>query len=272
MLAKLLKHEFRATSRIMLPIFCILLLTAIGANISTRLLLEMEHALFNTLGIILMIAFVIAIFGACFASFVVMLQRFYKNLLQDEGYIMMTLPVSVHQLVWSKLLVSIVWYAGTVLCVFLSMFILTFDIHFLGDFAKSWTQIFESLSFHNELITNVPLFILELLILAFASCAGLCLQFYAALAIGHSFANRKMLLSIVVYFAIQFILQFLTGTFFGIMNYTQLDYYLANHLPVLSGITGLHILFVLTIILSCIHAAIFYFITTHFMSKKLNLE
>ena len=272
MLAKLLKHEFRATGRIMLPIYLILLLTSVGANISSRMLLDMNNKLLNTVGVILMIAFVIAIVGVCFASFVVMLQRFYKNLLQDEGYIMMTLPVSVHQIVCSKLLASIIWYTGTILCIFLSMLIIAFDIEFIGELTKSWSQIFESLSFHGELVVNLPLFILELLILAFISCAGLCLQFYAALAIGHSFANRKMILSVVTYLGIQFTLQLLTGVFFSVMNYTQLDYYLANHVPMLSGMTGVHALFIFGIILSFAHASIFYFITTHYMSKKLNLE
>ena len=272
MLGKLLKHEFRASSHVMLPIYLILLATAIGANISSRMLLDMNNTMLNSIGVILMIAFLIAVFGTCFASFIVMLQRFYKNLLQDEGYIMMTLPVSVHQLVWSKVLASIVWYAGTILCIFLSMLIIAFDIEFIKDFAENWSQIFESLSFRGELITNLPFFILELLILAFISCAGLCLQFYASLAIGHSFANRKMLFSIVAYFGIQFGLQFLTGIFFSILNYTELDYYLANHLPVLSGMTGIHVLFILGIILSFIHAVVFYFVTNYFMQKKLNLE
>ena len=39
MLRKLLKHAFRATGRIMLPLYLILLATAIGAHFSTRGLL-----------------------------------------------------------------------------------------------------------------------------------------------------------------------------------------------------------------------------------------
>ena len=80
MLGKLLKHEFRASSHVMLPIYLILLATAIGANISSRMLLDMNNTMLNSIGVILMIAFLIAVFGTCFASFIVMLQRFYKNL------------------------------------------------------------------------------------------------------------------------------------------------------------------------------------------------
>ena len=40
MLRKLLKHEFRATARIMVPVYLVLLVTALGANFSTRGILE----------------------------------------------------------------------------------------------------------------------------------------------------------------------------------------------------------------------------------------
>ena len=42
MLRKLLKHEFRATGRIMLPLFGILLLVSVGANFSSRGMLNSD--------------------------------------------------------------------------------------------------------------------------------------------------------------------------------------------------------------------------------------
>ena len=97
MLIKLMKHEFRATGRIMLPLYLVLLVTAVGANFTTRGLLSTQYKLLDVLGALLVMAFVVAIMGVCVMSMVVMVQRFYKNLLGDEGYVMMTLPVSVHQ-------------------------------------------------------------------------------------------------------------------------------------------------------------------------------
>ena len=46
-------------------------------------------------------------------SLVVMIQRFYKNVLGDEGYLTLTLPVNVHEILWSKLIVSFVWFLAT---------------------------------------------------------------------------------------------------------------------------------------------------------------
>ena len=120
MLRKLLKHEFRATGRIMLPVIGILLATSVAANLSLRYLLGSNAWFFSMLGILLLTAFGFAIFGVFIVSFILMIQRFYKNLLQDEGYVMLTLPVSIHQHIWSKLIVSSVWFIVTALAVILS--------------------------------------------------------------------------------------------------------------------------------------------------------
>ena len=87
MLMKLMKHEFRATGRIMLPLYLVLLVTAVGANFTTRGLLSTQYRLLDVLGVLLVTAFGVAIVGVCAMSMVVMVQRFYKNLLQDEGYV-----------------------------------------------------------------------------------------------------------------------------------------------------------------------------------------
>lgn len=272
MLRKLMKHELRATSRIMLPIFLIVLLTAVGANVSSRLLLDMDNTLLNVLGVILFFAFFVAIIGSCIAAFIVMLQRFYKNLLQDEGYIMMTLPVSTHPLVMSKILTSVLWYAGTAITFVLSMLILAFDIDFIKNLCAGLRVLFHSFTLSSDLLVNGPLFVIELLLLFVIGCAGACLQFYAALSIGHSFSNHKILRSVVVYFVIQFILQFLIGSFFTLMNYNAWDYALAQAFPTMSVVAGVHLMMFLLIFITLLHAAIFYFITTYFLKNRLNLE
>ena len=68
MLRKLMKHEFRATGRIMLPLYLILLATAIGANFSTRGLLETDYQVLDLLGGLLVVAFGVAIVAVCVMS------------------------------------------------------------------------------------------------------------------------------------------------------------------------------------------------------------
>ena len=126
MLTKLLKHEFRATARIMGPLYLVLLAVALGFNFSARLM-DSGNFVLNMLAALVVMAYVVAITAVFIVAFILMLQRFYKNLLGDEGYIMFTLPASVHQHVWSKLIVSAVWFIATGVVVFLSVFVAAFN-------------------------------------------------------------------------------------------------------------------------------------------------
>ena len=209
MLRKLLKHEFRATGRIMLPLFGILLLVSVGANFSSRGMLNSDSSLLRTLGTIFIMLFIVGIFAVGIISFVLMINRFYKNLLQDEGYVMMTLPVCVHQQIWSKLIVSAVWFIATGLAVVAASFILVAQQGFWQDIRWGIRQMFQGLTAYYAF--NGTAFLLELLGLIFVACCVLCLAFYAAMAIGHSFANHKVLCSVLSFLGLQFVMQLLSG-------------------------------------------------------------
>lgn len=145
MLRKLLKHEFRATGRIMLPMYLILLVTAVGSNLAGRGMLDSRFDILNILGVLIVIAFGTAITGACLLAFVLMIQRFYKNLLQDEGYLMFTLPASVHQHIWSKLIVSSVWFIVTVLAIIAASLVVAYQGGFLREFLDFLRYFLEGL-------------------------------------------------------------------------------------------------------------------------------
>ena len=112
MLGKLIKHEFRATGRIMLPLFLAVLILSAFAGLSihgferardVRILQAMYGTTIST--------FFLSLFAVAVVAVVLMIQRFYKSLLRDEGYISMTLPVSVDAHIWAKLLTSFAWFA-----------------------------------------------------------------------------------------------------------------------------------------------------------------
>ena len=110
MFRKLLKYEWRAMMRTMLPIYGATLAVALingflfqnvfGTGSETPALLEYTRIATMTLYI-----FVMAAMGVFTA--VMVIQRFYKGLLRQEGYLMFTLPVKTWQLVFSKACVSL---------------------------------------------------------------------------------------------------------------------------------------------------------------------
>ena len=100
----------------------------------------------NMLAALVVMAYVVAITAVFIVAFILMLQRFYKNLLGDEGYIMFTLPASVHQHVWSKLIVSAVWFhrhrrGGVPVC-----FCGGLNVSFLTDLASVFPKLFQQMT------------------------------------------------------------------------------------------------------------------------------
>ncbi len=271
MLRKLMKHEFRATSRTMLPLFLILLGTSVGANLSVRGLLDTDSRFLNLLGGLLISAFSVAICAVVIMSMVVMVQRFYKNLLQDEGYVMMTLPVNVHQHVWAKLIVSAVWFALTLLVVFLASLITAFDISVVADVFAGIKEVLGVLI--SDFNLNWPLIAVEMLLLCFLGCCAICLNFYAALAAGHSFPNHKMALSVALFFGIQFLSNLILGTLLNLLSELQFDYWLAQIMDFsLHGMAAIHLGLWFSMACVVAYGAVYYFVTIFFLKRRLNLE
>ena len=265
MLRKLMKHEFRATGRVMGPLFGLLLIAALAARFSVGVLLESDARFLNLLGGLFVTAFAIAIAGVCVMSLVLMINRFRTNLLGDEGYIMFTLPASVHQQIWSKLIVSAVWFIAAGLAVAAASFILVAQQGFWEEIRRGFAEIFRHLTAYYAF--NGTAFLLELLALIFVGCCVLCLEFYAAMAIGHSFATHKVLYSVLSFLGLQFVMQLLSG---GILVGTNYDI-LVVALPS-DGVLAMHSVMLTVIASTAVFGAVYYVITTMFLKKRLNLE
>ena len=264
MLTKLLKHEFRATARIMGPLYLVLLAVALGFNFSARLM-DSGNFVLNMLAALVVMAYVVAITAVFIVAFILMLQRFYKNLLGDEGYIMFTLPASVHQQIWSKLIVSAVWFLATGLAVVAASFILVAQQGFWQDILWGIRQMFQGLTAYYAF--NGTAFLLELLGLIFVACCVLCLAFYAAMAIGHSFANHKVLCSVLSFLGLQFVMQLLSGGLLIGTNYNRIFV-----LPSQDAVLAMHSAMLTLIVSTAVFGAIYYVITVFFLKKHLNLE
>ena len=129
MLGKLIKHEFRATGRLMAPLFGALLLLALVVRANDLVFQHVESysAFLNILNTLLIIAYVLALIGVMIFSTVLMIKRFHQNFLTDEGYLMFTLPAGVHSLLWSKLITAALFFIFTFLAEALSVAIVVWQ-------------------------------------------------------------------------------------------------------------------------------------------------
>lgn len=272
MLSKLIKHEFRATSRIMWPVFLgMLALTALMRF--SQLLLNGGHIpwLLQLIGVLLVIGFVMGLFALAFAPLVLSAVRWRDHVLKDEGYLTLTLPVSLHQLLISKLIVSAVWYAAAFIVGLLSLLIA----------ASGWSAFQYVPDFFNDVFTaffgmeaslrsHALLIVFELFCNFVFAVSAAELVVYAAFSIGYSFNKHKTLwttILVLVFFEVaQFTAIAMIGAFFNAdpTRWMNLDIHSAPasvELLLLWGMFG-----------ELLFAAAGYAVTWYFTTKKLNLE
>lgn len=269
MLRKLMKHELRASSHIMLPLFGIVILLSLGVSVMLRLNFGGDNPVLNIFFGIISVAYGISLCAVFIVVLVLMINRFRTNLLGDEGYVMFTLPVSVHQLIWSKIIISLLWFMASCVVVGLSALVLAADGNFFQatiDFLKEAFYYLDAYyAFHSVL------FLIEGALLIFFGYALGCLQFYASMAFGYGFSRHRVLYSLGFFFGTQFLLQtigsliMVSNGFSNLMNSIFGTYSM-------EGVSGVHLALCVTLLITLLIGAVFYFCTTHFLQKRLNIE
>ncbi|MGM9578588.1 MAG: hypothetical protein ACI3VS_04295 [Evtepia sp.] len=269
MLRKLMKHEFRATARLMLPLYLAALVLALLSrlgDLATQHVPAVGVDILDLLYGIITVGFAAALIAVPVVAFILMIHRFRSNLLADEGYVMFTLPVSTHQLVWSKLLVSLVWFVGAVVVDCLAVIVLAADRAFFRNFREILSNVLNNLTQPDQaLLGHAVGYTAEFILLCLVGCILCCLIFYAPLAIGHSFDRRKMLLSVVFFFVIQVAMEIITvggaNLLFPLVNGVTVSPVLSIH----AGLWGL-------ILCAAVFAGVLYCITIRMLHRHLNLE
>lgn len=266
MLGKLLKYEIKATGRTFVPFYTALVVFALITRIFSGF--EGNNTVGNSEGfmvgisILVYTCLIVAIFVL---TFVVMLQRFYKNLLSDEGYLMFTLPVQPYQHILAKLITSLMWGLCSIIVTLLSVGLLVVNQTFfleLPDFFKALWYALGQMGLDNW-ITFVEFFFL----LFFAAINGV-LMLYASIAIGQQFGRHKLIASFGAFLAIQVVLQMLESIFNAISG--------VNFNGALMGIYSYTMHFnmamLYSIIQSVVLSVVFFIVTNYLLSKRLNLE
>ena len=203
MLKQLLKYEFKATKSLYFGLYLALALLSVVLGVSFR----QENAWadntnFGRLEVILMVLYLSVIFAIAVLCFVSTVQRFYKNLLGREGYLMHTLPVTETQLILSKLITSMVWVLCSglvgIVCITVMVVVGVFDPETFGmaDW-DSWKQLWGML--YGELGARFWLVTFWTILINLARLADLILCVYAACMIAHPFRKYGMVSGILAF-------------------------------------------------------------------------
>lgn len=262
MFGKLMKYEMKSLTRGLLPLYGAILAVAV----INRVL--MGISLNRGMGLPVIIAMMVY-FGLCVAVGVVtimaVVQRFYKGLLCDEGYLMHTLPVRPVELVLSKLTGATVMTILSGVVGIVSVLILM-SVDF---FAVDWLGGFRDL-FRN--FPSWPLAVFECLLVGLFCVTGQIAQLYAVMALGHLSNKHRVAMSFVWYLVISTALSALLGIFVTVANETGLDYWLTQLTSAMNSSLCLHLGLIVAVLAYLVKTAIFCGVTNHVLTNKLNLE
>lgn len=271
MLNKLLKHEFTATGRFMWVIYAAMALLSVGANLSMRYMSGGHNKILNAISVLVLVAWGLSLVIGVVMTIVLLVKRFHQNLLTDEGYLMFTLPGTVHQLVLSKLIAAVVWLMVTILVVILCVFIAVLENDLLRDVMDVIRYMFQEMTARTAL--NGTAVIVECLAALFVGCACSCLQFYSAMSLGYGFNSHKALWSVVLYFLMQFALQVIaTVLMIALGNLAPVQTTVAGMVGSMNAMQTWHLGILSTIALELVVSAVFYIITVLNLQKRLNLS
>lgn len=256
---KLLKYEWKACARTCLPLYGVLILMSLISRI--LYVIPKNASLDFMLPAISSMLYMGVMMAAFVVTAVILIQRFYKNLLGSEGYLMFTLPVTVTQHLLSKTIIAVVMIALSGIAAFLS----------IGIFADmSFGTLFV------DMIKGVArsgglLFGLELLVLAVLGIADM--------ALGHLAGKHRLLMSVVWYVvlstAVQVLLLLVMMGGGNVMPEALADAivrWLDSTMQTITPMDAAHLMLRCCCVFALIGDAVYFLVTRWILVHKLNLE
>ena len=244
MLGKLIKYDLTAALRSLGPLYLALLGMSVVMGIFFRINFQNDTVM-TFLAIVYGITFVI-----CWVIPIVILTlRFRKNLLEDEGYLSFSLPVSTMEHIVAKVISALISTTVCALIVVVSLLIIGALGASFGDLREAFKEL--GILFSEYLDLDLVRQLLKAAILSVLASVEIITQIYAALAIGHLVKDHETLASVGAFIGMSLILSFVTNFL---------------HLPNILQSGGMYYLYSVCLI------AVFTSITWYILDRNLNLN
>ena len=264
MFGKLLKYDFRAMWKQFAFIWPAALVLAV-VNRFTLDGLDSSSSVGETTAGVAMLVYVAILMAMFIVAVIFTIQRFYKGLLGDEGYLMHTLPVKPWQLVASKLLCAVAATAVNVAVAILSMLLI---IPWSKEDVQEVLQAFRYLFSHwNIQATEMTVAVLEFALCTLVSLAVGYLHLYLAMALGHLFNKNRAAMSVAAFIALQVIVSILANMLLPPIN--ELISPLVHNFQ---GLEGFHAAMWFGIAIELAASAVYFAGTNYILHHRLNLE
>ncbi|MBR6114464.1 MAG: hypothetical protein IKQ10_04695 [Oscillospiraceae bacterium] len=273
MLGKLIKYDFRSCIRKFGPLWLGMAALAVINGFTIGHVLDNDHItgwLQFFAGVVPLILLIVLWTAVAIMSLVFICQRFYKGLLGDEGYLMLTLPVTTGEHITSKAIVALLLETITAVVAVASglLLVTVYKPEILGEIGRHLPEV---LSYMNG---KVWLILLEYLLFTLVEAVLQTLHIYLAICLGHLAREHRVALSIVAYVLISIAMSHLITLCVPMIErfpeewfitFDEMGMHFAGFGPI-AGLIGAGIL------VSAIIAAVFFCISNYILRRKLNLE
>ena len=285
MLGKLIKYDFKALKKTLLPVCLGAVALAVFTTIVMKLFFVfndyndnlpiMANTVFESILTLLLVFGFLALVASAFIAWFLLLQRYYKNCFKDEGYLTFTLPVKTGNILLGKLISAGIWalitgvFAIISIIVFLifgtSQSFINMDI--IRGFSEAWNLFWNISNFTTLDYILIPTI---LILTVLCSIAQNILLFYLAITLGNQIAKRhKILASVGMYFAVNTVSSILVST--AMTVFTFLGF------PILESLDNqpmriIYIYFLIAILISASLSVVYFFVNKAILKKRLNLE
>lgn len=262
MLKKLLKYEFKATARYFVPMIVALLVVAAVARLSFTIDLQMSSLPI----VLLMTLYAAIIISICVLTLAITIKRFYNSLLTDEGYLMMTLPVTVDKHICSKTLTAAFWLIVVTLAAVLSVIIMFMTSDVWADMLSGINEIYNTAVQQSGAHAFVWLGLL--LVIGLADIFQKLTTVYMCITIGHQVPKHQVFAGIGAFIAWLIIVS-IAGNLGG-MLFTKTG--IADWFYSLNPVPAAYLIVFGMLLLEAVTLAITYTVTRLLLSRRLNLE
>lgn len=270
MLGKLIKYEFKYTSKTMLITYAALAV----ATLMGSLAFLKEHgtvtdgSFSEIINIVLLVLYIIAIISIYCVDFIYLCYQYYKTMYSSQGYLTHTLPVSPAAVLGAKIAVFFVWMLLTSLLSVLSVVILL-QVGSRGEFFHAlddivWSSFSASV---NEIFGMSAGVMLTLFcVISLLGIPLYILWITASMAIGQLFHKNRTAACILAAFCFYMANQILNTVFLAVSGYST-GLFLEGE-----AASFMHTIIGGSIVMTILFIVVLYGICLTVNKRKLNLE
>lgn len=266
-MGKIIKYEFRSMFRLFIPLWLGILVLSLVNRFTLNFQFG-DNKLANFFAGMVMFLYVMGIMAVLVVAFIFIILRFYKGILKEEGYLTMTLPVSLDSILWGKAIAGWVLLVLTVVVCIASAGILVLQNFMIEDVRLAWARMAELSGGEAPLV----LILVQVLLSALVSTLYNILFLYLAMAIGHLAQKHKVGMSVLAYVVLSTVLSTLYNTFLtpAVLNFLMgYDFAGRTNAQIVALVSNSLWIYLAIVLVACV---VFYFPTRYILQKKLNLE